>query len=166
MAWVSQKFIGYQTDYAQSMMDIRQRDPRAKVVTTQPMVQKLFAANPATVVELRRGLPYLVALFQNGYRYLIIDPQAYVSLTNSEKRFDLPLDSYLQYVVKHIPPVKEYNHFSDSLVKRFVWEHNENFLDSHRFLRESREEELGKLRIYDIAQVLGVLKKVLAQHEV
>ena len=161
----SYKILGFHSDYAQSIADVRAKDPGARFVSSQAVVQKLFVPDSRAVLELRKGLPFLVQAYRNGYRYLIIDPQAYVSLTASGKRFVPVLDGYLQFVRAAMPPILTYNHFSHGLLERFVWEHNEHFKNSYKFLKEDKENQFHQLRVYDTGRVLLAVRKILEEHE-
>ncbi|MGE0267628.1 MAG: phospholipid carrier-dependent glycosyltransferase [Candidatus Omnitrophota bacterium] len=149
----------FRNDYQTSVVEIKQMNPQAKFVSTQSLVQKMFAGDYEDVVEFKYGLPYLLSLYSQGYRYLIVGPQAYISFTEDHKRFSPPLKGYMQFFRNNVPPVKTYNHFNERLLARFVLEHNENLKQSLAFLKQSREENFQKLNVYDIRLCIAYIKK-------
>lgn len=149
----------FKNDYQSSISEIKRIDPQAKFISTQSLVQKMFADDYTDVVEFKYGLPYLLSLYSQGYRYLIVGPQAYISFTEDQKRFSPPLKGYLQFFRNNVPPVKSYNHFNSRLLTRFVLEHNENLRQSLDFLKRSKEEDFQKLNVYDINLCFAYIKQ-------
>ena len=54
---------------------------------------------------LGKNLSDFVNLYKQGYHYLILDPQAYISWTKDTQRFSPPLIDYLQWIYDDVPPV-------------------------------------------------------------
>lgn len=151
----------FKNDYSSSIVEIRQKDPQAKFVSTQSLVQKMFVQDHADVAEYKYNMAHLVSLYSKGYRYFIVDPQAYISFTEDQKRFTPKLKGYLQFIEARVPPLKRYPHFNDRLLARFVLEHNENLRQSLAFLRLSKEKDVGSLKVYDLNICLAYIKKGL-----
>ncbi|MCA9394645.1 MAG: hypothetical protein KC900_10605 [Candidatus Omnitrophica bacterium] len=157
------RVAGFNNDYRAAISDIRREQPDAKFVSTQSMIQKLYVADPRDVMEFRYHMNYLAFLNGQGYRYLVIDPQAYVSFTENDLRFEQKLKGFLDFIEKNVEPEREYRHFSRPLLKRFVLEHNEHLGRSLAFVRDSEEQGFGKLRVYDLNKVLFIMKMAVAQ---
>ena len=149
----------FTTAYASSVRETLAWDPKAGLLSTQPLVQNLFVADPVRV----RPVPYraeaLMMAYLQGYRYLLIGPQAYISYTADHKHFPFPLIDYLVFIQRYVQPVAAYDHFSTGLLERFVWEHNDGFQRARSFLIKARSEGLGQLRVYDLRSCLVVMKK-------
>ena len=159
----SWEVINFTTDYESSMADLRMEDANVKVLSTQYRLHQLFAQKRIFVLAVPNDFRYLIVLYLKGYRYLMIDPQAYISYTQDGKRFSLKLQNYLEFISRRIKPYKIYPHFSKALLERFVFEHNENLMQSIRFLRANQDGHLGQLRVYDIRECLeavGVLERI------
>lgn len=148
------------SDYRPAAEFLKRQNPGVKFVTSQKWVMDLYVTNPRNVEELPRYFPLLVQKQRQGFQYLVIDPQAYVSWTRDQKRFVPPLTDYLEFVRARIEPVKIFPHLnspSQILLERFVFEHNSNFRQSLRFLELARREPLGEIRIYDLKQVVDTV---------
>src|SRR3989338_728143 len=137
------------SDYERSVKLIKKNDPRAKVISTQPQVQNLFVPQALDVVSVRKNVEDILTLYAQGYHYLVIDPQAYVSYTESDRRFVPPLLPYMEFVTARIRPLKTFEHFNEAIFERFVFEHNENLRHSLKFLSENNER-YRTLRIYPL----------------
>ncbi len=144
--------------YESSMKDLYSENKRVKVLSTQYMVQLLYADNPGAVKALGHNINSLIGDYKRGYQYIIIDPQAYISYTDDNFRFTPQLESFLQFIFENVPPVKEYDHFSQDLLKRFVLEHNESLKTSLKFLEDSKEKKYGRLRVYEVEKSLAYLR--------
>lgn len=165
--WEDTQIVQFRADYASSIQEIRLRMPEAKFVSTQPFVQNLFVDSPDQVAEYKNTLPHLFDFYRRQYRFLVIEPQAYISFTKDKRRFTLKLAPPMDFIVEKIPPVKTYPHFSRKLFSRIVYEHNENLRQSIAFLKENDRLNgaLGTLRVYDIPTCLALMKKVYAPDE-
>ena len=75
------------------------------------MVQNLFVAQESQVKDAPQSFSMLIQEYSNGYEYLILEPQAYMALSETDKRFELKLKSQYEYIMKKIEPVKVYDHF-------------------------------------------------------
>ena len=100
-----------------------------------------------------------------GYRYLIVDPQAYISWTEEMERFNPKLITYLGFIERSIKPVKVLDNFSDEILERFVFDHNENLRRSIDFLKNN-DGFYGKIRIYDIRHCLAVIDQLVGLENV
>lgn len=149
----------FKNDYSDSIIEIRKIDPDSKFISTQSLVQRLYVENHADVVEFKYSLPYLISLYSKGYKYLIIDPQAFISFTDDQKRFSPRLKGYLQFIRTNVPAIKTYPHFNDRLFTRFVLEHNENLRQSLAFLKLNKNQNFGHLNVYDLKLCLAYIKQ-------
>ncbi len=155
--------VRFTTDYESSVALIQSKDPGAKMLSTQNEIQTLFTDHPNDVAKLPIDHRKLLSYAQAGYKYLIIDPQAYVSYTDDQKRFTLKLAGYLGFLNSTVQPVREFAHFHPELLKRFVFDHNESLLQSMRFLKANKDGQLGKLKIYEMKTCVEAIERVLVQ---
>jgi hypothetical protein len=137
-------------DYQASIDFLKQRDPQAKILSTQPWAQNLLVENKDDVEAAPHGCKRLLMWYLQGYRYLIIDPQAYVSYGAENKKFNLELKGCLGLINSRLRPIKIFPHFNLAILERIVFEHNEQLAQSISFLSQSEEKKLGTLRIYDL----------------
>lgn len=138
----------FKSDYFTAMQDLMTKEDGVKVLTTQPFVQNLAAPKREDVMEMPHTFRPLVAYFLNGYHYMILDPQAYISYTKDGERFEAQLEEHLAFILSNIKPIKEYDHFSSAMMERFVLEHNVNLKRSLEFLKASRSDSYNRLRVY------------------
>ena len=157
--WINVNTIRFTSGYKQSMQDLVAENQEAKVLSTQPVVQKLFAGHLKNVAPAPDDMKTLLRYYMNGYHYIIVDPQAYISYTEDKRRFTPKLENYLEFLVRYAPPLKEYDHFSPGALKRFVLEHNIDLETSLSFLKRNKDGELGKLRVYDIKESLILMRQ-------
>ena len=148
------------SDYRPSMQYLVGLDPAVKVISTQPFVQNLYVEPRERVQECPLEFIGLVALYMQGYRYLVLDPQAYITYTADRNKFTPVLKDYLGFILTNAKPVKEFPHFNQDLLERFVFEHNENLQRSLAFLRMN-DAGMGRLRIYDINACLLAIQQRL-----
>ena len=151
------------SDYRSSAEYLYRLNPQVKFLSSQNYVQNLYQNNRGDVREVPSSLELLIRDYHSGYRYLILCPQAYISMTESKERFDPQLSGYLAFIVSRFAPKKIYPNFNHALLERFVLEHNENLLRSVRFLENADVKYYGVLRVYDLSQIVGPMLKVVAQ---
>ena len=150
------------SDYRASVEFLRHNDPEAKILSSQNYVQNLYVEKERDVMAVPPGFPNLLSYYKQGYHYLIICPQAYLSMTEDNQHFSLRLRGYLDFIATRFKPQKVYPHFSSVLLERFVYEQSENLVRSTRFLDAAQERKLGELRVYDLSQIVpGMLKAVV-----
>ncbi len=154
------RIMHFHTDYEVSMKDIKRQSDDAKVLSTQSMVQKLFTRDVSRVKDPPLAWENFVVLESEGFNYLVIDPQAYISFTQDGLRFSPQLKGYLEFIVRKIPPVKVYRHFNPELLERFVLEHNVNLRRSLNFLNANTKGQLGMMRVYDMKQCVTIMKQI------
>lgn len=153
-------FAGFKSDYRPAMDYLTSQDQIVKVLSTQSWVQNLYVVDKSRVMETPlEYLPFLNAQ-ANGFQYLIVDPQSYISYTEDGKKFTPRLKGYLRFITKNIKPVKVYSHFNRLTLERFVFEHNENLKNSLRFL-SANDGSLGELRIYNMRECVTVIDQWL-----
>ena len=152
--------VGTPSGYEQAVSFIKKTDPQAKVLSTQPLIVGLWQDDPSWVQPVPKDIKELIVRYSQGYRYLVIDPQAYVSWTASGNRFTTPLVDYLGFIHGHIPPVIKLAHLTPALLERFVLDHNEDLGASVRFLNRN-DEDFGAVYVYDLTQSLEIMQKVI-----
>ncbi len=150
----------FESAYRPAMEYIKEADPETRVVTSQKWIMNLFTKNYRNVHELPHTFVYLLNYYARGYRYLVIDPQAYISWTQDKKRFSPPLEDYLRYLVRAARPVKTFAHLSPVMLERFVFEHSENLPRSIRFLDQA-PPDTGGIRVYDLSEFMQELKPLI-----
>ena len=101
-------------------------------------------------------------LEQQGFKYLVLDPQVYISYTEDGTKFSQDLTGYLRFITTYLKPIKIFEHFSPEILERFVFEHNENLKVSLAFLNE-KDKDFGQLRIYDMKQCVTLINQYLRQ---
>ncbi len=151
------------SDYRTAVEFLMAQNRDVKFMSTQNYVQNLYTADKQNVAACPHGFSSLVTLHNDGFQYLVVGPQAYISWTNKKERFHPELRGYLGFIVKNLKPVKTFPHFSDVMLERFVFEHNENLRRSVRFLQLSKQRGFGRLRIYDPSPMIPVVLKVLTK---
>jgi hypothetical protein len=154
------------SDYRASAMLLKSHDPQAKILSSQPYVQKLYFKNADDVREVPSSFEVLLSEYKNGYRYLVLCPQAYISMTESKARFDPQLRGYMGFLIMKFPPKKIYPHFNAAIMERFVLEHNENLGRSIRFLNAAEARHFGVLRIYDLGEIIPPMLSAAARASV
>ena len=143
------------TDYENAVRFITDQDPQAVIVSTQPLVEGLFLADDKQVIPCPKDLNSLMELYKEGAKYLILDPQAYISWTTDGRRFSPPLYDFLETIIKGVQPLQTFPHLNNILLKRFVLDHNEQIIDSLKFLSISNSRGYGKIRVYELGAVLN-----------
>jgi len=84
--FVSNSISRFRNDYKNSIIELKEETPNARICSTQFMVQKLFVKNRSDVIATKKDFKQLFSLYKRGFRYIIVDPQAYISYTKDEKR--------------------------------------------------------------------------------
>ncbi len=152
MAMVSMSLATAQTDYQKAMAFVDDKDAQAAVVATQPLLCQMFTQHYQRVLPLPDDIQGLAQLYQKGARYLIVDPQAYISWTANGARFTRPLKPFLQIIEERIQPVMAFDHINHNpYLERFVLDHNEHLSVSLDFLKTNVND--GKILIYDLKEV-------------
>ncbi|MBF0479059.1 MAG: glycosyltransferase family 39 protein [Candidatus Omnitrophica bacterium] len=149
---------GAETAYEESVIAIKNTaGSNAKFISSQDVIQALFMDDPESAMPVYNNVNYFVQLYQHGYRYLIIEPQAYVSFTEDTKRFSPKLIGPLNFALTQLKPVWVYPHFSSIMLERFVLEHNENLTRSIQFLHDDQNNHYHCLRVYELKNFFGKL---------
>ena len=162
MVYLSGSIAMARTDYGDVVHFIIDHDPQAVIVSTQPLVEGLFLSDDKRIVPCPKDLYSLLSLYKQGARYLILDPQAYISWTADGRRFSPPLDDFLEITLKSAQPLQTFPHLNKIFLTRFVLDHNEQILDSIKFLSVAQAEEYGKIRVYDLGAVFSALQRAHA----
>jgi hypothetical protein len=159
MVYLSGSIALAHTDYEDAVHFIIDHDPEAVIVATQPLVEGLFLTDDKRIMACPNDLYSLVDLYKKGARYLILDPQAYISWTADGRRFSPPLDDFLETTLQNVRPIQTFPHLDNILLTRLVLDHNEQILDSVKFLSMAPENGYGKIRIYDLGAVFSALRR-------
>lgn len=146
------------SDYKPSIEFLTQGNPNARILSTQPWIQKLYVADQKKVSDCPHTFERFVQLYTNGFRFLILCPQAYISWTESGKKFTFSLENYLGFVRSSVKPVKVFGHLNRVMLERFVFEHNEDLRQSVAFLNSQRKD-LGAIRVYDMREILAQMRQ-------
>jgi hypothetical protein len=147
------------SDYQYAVETVNLMDRNSTVLSTQPLVESLYTSNYTRWVESPHDLVSLVEAYRKGARYLIVDPQAFISWTKQTDRFTLPLIDYMQWTYDHVKPMASFPHLNQALLTRFVLDHNEDLFKSLYFLKQAPEHGWGEIRVYDLSIVLSALKE-------
>ena len=67
----------------------------------------------------------------------------------------------LSFILNHVPPVFALPHLDNTLLERFVLDHNQDLANSIKFL-DTKDQGLGQIRVYDLNLALGSMKKYLS----
>ena len=136
------------TSYEKAIAFVKAHDPQAKIISTQPVVEKLFVSDEADIVALPKSLEETAMMVKNGYRYMIIDPQLYISWTKDDKRFSLAELDFIARLRQQVPLRAVIPHLNNILMERFVLDHNQDILRSINFIAQS--QGMGSIYIYDL----------------
>jgi len=69
------------------------------------------------------------------------------------------LDDFLEIALKNVQPLQTFTHLNNIMLNRFVLDHNEQILDSIKFLSVAQSEEYGRIRVYDLRSIFAIIKK-------
>ena len=147
------------SDYRTAMEYLQRRDENVKVVATQNFILNLYTPRWTDVVPFPYKFRQLRQFYARGYRYLVVDPQAYVSHTVEMERFNPQLKDFLGFIMTRKPMVA-FDHFDHLVLERFVFEHNENLKTSIAFLKNN-DGSYGKIKVYDIGQCLDEIDRLV-----
>lgn len=135
------------TGYEKAIAMVLAHDPAPRIISTQPLVESLFVPDERMVVDCPKDPAQFAALLRQGYKYLILDPQAYISWTADGQRFTPVLVEYLEFIRRQAKPVAQLPHIEGVLLRRFVLDHSQDLLTSLRFLNRSQDK--GRIYIYN-----------------
>lgn len=151
------------SSYDDSTAFLLTQNPDVKFLSSQEEIHRVFVPDPEQVKIVPPSLAGLFRDHADGYDYLIIEPQAYLALTQTKRRFEPELVGHYEYFRRHIQPVRVFDHFDRYMLERFVLENSSNLVRSTEFLRLAESRGLGKLYIYDLTQavpgMIGILRR-------
>ena len=147
---------GFRSDYATAINDLRRAGRPVVITATQPLVLKALAGKNGKVVVPAYQFNQFVTLAQMGCRYFILDPQAYISYTDDDRRFSARLRPFLNFILEKVPAEYEYEHFSPEMFERFVLEHNEDLAKTTNFLKQSKYSDFNRLYVYDLKKIIVI----------
>jgi hypothetical protein len=160
MAGKSVQLVQFPSGYRTVMTALLDKDPQLKAVATQNHILNLFVADRERIKPSPYQFYSLLEYYTQGYRYLILDPQAYVSFTEDGQHFNPQLMSYLGFIVEHFVPMMTSDNFNESLLERFVFEHNENLRRTVAFLKQN-DGTFGQIKVYDLSLCLAVIDRLI-----
>jgi hypothetical protein len=163
MVFKSGEIVLAQSDYEPAIAFLDQHVPGAKILSTQDQVQSLYVLPDIRVIPVPARFDKILPLYKKGYRYLILDPQAYVGLTTGV-RFKPELRDYLGFIDRQMTPIKTFPHMNHALLERFVCEHSENLAESIRFLYAKDVGRMSSIRIYDITGVVPKMATIYSDY--
>lgn len=164
MTYKSIAMARIRSDYQPATQYLLSLDRKGKFLTTQPYVQNLYVANKKQVLDCPHTFEALMGEYEKGARYLVVDPQAYISWTDKDIRFNPKLVGYLGFVVNNVRPIKAFPHFNYLMMERFVFEHSTNLRQSVKFLALARKNNWGTLRIYEVPQAVNMTLKSISRY--
>ncbi len=147
------------TSYEKAVHVVRKNDPQARILSTQSLVEQLYVQDETIIKECPKNLAEFIQLYTEGYRYLVMDPQVYISWTKDTQRFNPPLIDFLEFIQQNAKPIVTLDHLNPVMLKRFVLDHNQTLGLSIQFLNVSQRFNYGQIKIYDIGQCLVMLKQ-------
>jgi hypothetical protein len=159
MAIESVQIVMARNDYQLAVQAVVKNAPESGILSTQAVLEQLYVSQESKIKECPKNLGDFIDLYKQGYHFLILDPQAYISWTKGHYRFRPPLIDFLQSIYDQVPPIMTLDHLNPLMLKRFVLDHNKNLGQSLKFLSQSQEQGYGKIRIYPIAPALMVLQE-------
>jgi hypothetical protein len=167
MIWRSAELISDVSAYEPSVQYLLEKSTDVKFVTTQDLVQRLYVHDRGHVLPVPEDVFVLFQDYAKGYRYLILDPQGYISFTGNDYKWGLPLKGYVSFIERTVLPLKTFSHFNHAVMERVVFEHSDNLFQSIRYLNSPDLAKMSSLRVYDMTMVIRALSGVMgqAQHQ-
>jgi hypothetical protein len=150
------------SDHEKAVNFLLSKDINVRCMSSQEMVDGLYLIPGQRVMPVPPRFEGFASLYAQGYRYLLLDPQAYVSLVEKHK-FTLPLRDYLAFIDGKIEPLKTFPHMNREIFERFVFEHTENLGVAVHFLSSFDIEHLSSIRIYDLDRVVPPMVRIYEQ---
>ncbi len=148
------------SDYRTSVEYLRGRDSGVKFLSTQDIVQKLYLDDRRNVAAAPEDFKLLFPFYAKGFRYLVVDPQAYIGYTGNDHKWGLPLKDYLGFVDQHMPTLKVFPHFNQAIMERVVFEHSDDLFQSIKFMASPDLGHMSTLRIYDMDVLMPLITRV------
>ena len=155
------RLVYARSDYQRVMQALEQKDNKVKILASQYLLYRLYSSTPDNILENPKGLAQFIKLYKQGYRYLIIDPQTYITFTKDKRRFSRELTDFLGFIESNVPSFQTYPHFQPHILERFVLEHNENLKTSLKFLRHNENNRYGLIKVYDMKLCIYLLDERL-----
>ncbi|MFH0753051.1 MAG: phospholipid carrier-dependent glycosyltransferase [Candidatus Omnitrophota bacterium] len=146
--------------YRPSVEFLTERDAHVKFLSSQQIVQRLYLKDRKNVRDIPVNFEDFYRLYAQGFRYLVLDPQAYIGFPGHDYKWTLPLAGYLSFIDRQAQPLKTFAHFNRAVMERVVFEHSDALFESIRFLDSKDLDKMSSLRVYDIATLLPVMMSV------
>lgn len=144
--------------HEKAVRELLLKDPGARMFSSQELVDVLYVQDKADVQAIPRDFQKLSEGFSDGFRYLILDPQAYVTQTRGAK-FTAELRDYLNFFDRLQVPARTYPHMNRAFLDRFVLEHSEYLPQSVRFINDPDAVKFSSLRVYDLSRSVPQMRR-------
>jgi hypothetical protein len=165
MIWRSVELVSDVSAYQASAEYLLEKDRSVKFVSTQDLVQRLYLVDRKNVLPVPEDILVLFQDYAKGYRYLILDPQGYISFTGSDYKWGLPLKGYVGFIDRAVAPMKTFDHFNRAVMERVVFEHSDNLIQSIRYLDSPDLAKMSSIRVYDMAVLMPVLSGIMKNEQ-
>ncbi len=165
MAFRSLSLASDVSAYRPSVEYLLARKGDVRFLSTQEIIQRLYLQERGNVQPAPVDPLLFLQFYAKGYRYLVIDPQAYIAYTGNDFKWGLPLESYLGFIDQHAQPIKTFEHFNRAVMERVVFEHSDNLFQSIRFLDSPDIKRMSSLRIYDLSVVVPAVSAVMERYK-
>ena len=162
MVWRSAELVSDVSAYKPAVESLLEKDADVKFVSTQDLVQRLYVNDRSCVLPVPEDVLVLFKNYSKGYRYMILDPQGYISFTGNDYKWGLPLKGYVGFIDKIVSPVKTFAHFNRAVMERVVFEHSDHLFQAIRYLDSPDLARMSSLRVYDMATVIEALSGAMA----
>ncbi len=163
MVWKSLELITDVSAYEPSVEYLLEKDTNVKFVSTQDLVQRLYMNDRTRVLPVPEDVLVLLQDYAKGCRYLVLDPQGYISFTGNDYKWGLPLKGYIGFIEKTVPPVKTFDHFNRAVMERVVFEHSDHLFQSIKYLDSPDLARMSSLRVYDLSVVVRALSGAMGK---
>ena len=157
MVWKSVELVSDVSAYEPAVQYLLDKDPGVKFVSSQDLVQRLYVNDRTHVLPVPEDVLVFLQDYAKGCRYVVIDPQAYISFSGSDYKWGLPLKGYVGFMERAVPPLETFAHFNRAVMERVVFEHSDQLFQSIKFLDSPDLARMSSLRIYDMSLVVRVL---------
>ncbi len=152
----SLKLLNFRSGMKEAGDFIVSQDTKAGVVSSSMYYTKLYMPHTQVTQIYREDYQALNDLLGQGYSYLLLDPEQYVMNTVDGAWNKTQLTPVLSAIRKGCSLEAKVRHFNTETHKRFVFEHNKNFIDTLRMLN-SVNDHSGDIDIYDLSQCLQTI---------
>ena len=152
----TRKLITFKSGMKKAADFILNEDATAGVISSSMYYTQLYMPGTAVTQIYQEDLKDLKNLLTRGYRYLLLDPEQYVMNTLDGVWNKTELTPVLSALTTNCSPLREISHFNAEVHRRFVFEHNRNFMQTLKMLNHLNARS-GNIYIYDLSMCLPKL---------